>query len=231
MATEKQIAANQANAQSSTGPRTDEGKQRSSLNALKSGLTGRTILLPSEDKAAYERHILHFHTYYEPIGDEEEFMVQRMADTQWRIDRCAALESNLYALGQVEFAALFPDETEEVRRALLQAHTFRAYQKEFRNLNIQEGRLQRTLQRDGTLYDKLQQAREQIEQEHYARELQLRQAALAYSAALREGKPFNTAEFGFEFSLAELAPYLPRPAAKPAPQSAESADVKQSLAA
>jgi hypothetical protein len=39
-ATSSQIAANQANAQKSTGPTTAEGKQRSSLNALKTGLTG-----------------------------------------------------------------------------------------------------------------------------------------------------------------------------------------------
>ena len=36
---------NRANAQRSTGPKTEEGKQRSSLNALRHGLTGQTIIL------------------------------------------------------------------------------------------------------------------------------------------------------------------------------------------
>ena len=40
-------AVNKANAQKSTGPRTAAGKQRSSLNALRHGLTGQTIVLPT----------------------------------------------------------------------------------------------------------------------------------------------------------------------------------------
>ena len=55
-ATPIQIAANQANAQKSTGPTSAEGKQRSSLNALKTGLTGRTVLMPGEDTEAYRLH-------------------------------------------------------------------------------------------------------------------------------------------------------------------------------
>jgi hypothetical protein len=48
---EAKLAANRANAAHSTGPTTGEGQQRSSLNAMKHGLTGRTVLLPREKKA------------------------------------------------------------------------------------------------------------------------------------------------------------------------------------
>jgi hypothetical protein len=61
MSTPSQIAANQANAQLSTGPRTEPGKAASSLNALKTGLTGRTILLPSDDVDAYTKHLERLH--------------------------------------------------------------------------------------------------------------------------------------------------------------------------
>jgi hypothetical protein len=37
----------------STGPRTDEGKRKSALNATRHGLTGRTIVMPYEDMEAY----------------------------------------------------------------------------------------------------------------------------------------------------------------------------------
>jgi hypothetical protein len=40
MASEKQIAANRANAKKSTGPRTGAGKQKSSRNAFRHGLSG-----------------------------------------------------------------------------------------------------------------------------------------------------------------------------------------------
>ena len=48
-----QIQANRLNAQLSTGPRTPEGKKRSSLNALRHGLSGQIVVLPNEDMQAY----------------------------------------------------------------------------------------------------------------------------------------------------------------------------------
>ena len=44
-------AINRANSQHSTGPRTEAGKRRSSLNALRHGLTAASAVLPSEDRA------------------------------------------------------------------------------------------------------------------------------------------------------------------------------------
>jgi hypothetical protein len=64
-------AIDRANAQKSNGPRTAAGKQRSSLNALRHGLTGHTIVLPTEDLAAYQRHSHSFLAEYQPRGATE----------------------------------------------------------------------------------------------------------------------------------------------------------------
>jgi len=53
---EQRHRANRANALLSTGPRTDAGKQRSSLNALRHGLTAASAVLLSEDRSAYDAH-------------------------------------------------------------------------------------------------------------------------------------------------------------------------------
>jgi len=54
MSTDAQILANQKNAQASTGPRTPEGKERSSQNAIKYGVTSRQVVLPCEDAAEFD---------------------------------------------------------------------------------------------------------------------------------------------------------------------------------
>ena len=71
MATEAQISANQKNAQLSCGAVTPEGKNRSSHNAVKTGLTGQTVLLPTDNVAAYESHIERIHKQFEPANAEE----------------------------------------------------------------------------------------------------------------------------------------------------------------
>jgi len=45
---------NRANARNSTGPITEEGKSQSRFNAFRHGLTGKTIVMPCQDREAYE---------------------------------------------------------------------------------------------------------------------------------------------------------------------------------
>jgi hypothetical protein len=87
---------NRANSQYSTGPRTEAGKQRSSQNALRHGLTARTAVLASEDQAAYEQHCRKFENEYRPATATETQLVQELADTSWRLNRIPLLEAELF---------------------------------------------------------------------------------------------------------------------------------------
>src|SRR6476646_2694356 len=121
MSTAAQIVANQKNSQLSTGPTSESGKAKSSLNAVKSGLTGRTILLSGDDAALYEAHVSQFIESYAPVGDDERNLSQALAYTEWRLLRSPSLEMGIYAVGRIEFAGLFANEDDAVRKHLIEA--------------------------------------------------------------------------------------------------------------
>jgi len=164
MSTAAQIAANQKNAQLSTGPSSASGKAKSSLNAVKSGLTGRTVLLPGEDAAEYQRHLAAFTDEFQPAGLRECELVQSIADTWWRLRRIPALEMALFAKGRIEFANLFEEEDLAARPHLIDAHTFLVYEKQIRNLQIQEARLARRREKEMAELRALQQQRKEKEE-------------------------------------------------------------------
>lgn len=141
--TERQLQANRANAQQSTGPRTAEGKAASSRNALKTGLTGRSILLSADEADAYEHHVARFACDFNPLGDREHELVQSLADTQWRLNRIPSLEAGIYATGRMRYADLFAGEPAELQPMLIETHTYLTHQKELKNLGLQESRLRR----------------------------------------------------------------------------------------
>ena len=98
---ERQLLANQRNAALSTGPSSPEGKARSSRNALKTGLTGKTVLLTNEDAALYEQHVQSFFHELKPVGEREIELAQSIADSKWRLARIPSLEFGIYALGRI----------------------------------------------------------------------------------------------------------------------------------
>ncbi|HEX4750044.1 MAG TPA: hypothetical protein VH302_10930 [Bryobacteraceae bacterium] len=138
-----QLAANRANAQLSTGPRTAAGLAKSSQNAVKSALTGRTVLLPTDDREEYAALITEFQNEFSPVGQFECELVQIVVDCHWRLRRIQELEYALYAHGERQFAEAFADEPMETRHSMIVLQTHLTYQKELRNLHIQESRIDR----------------------------------------------------------------------------------------
>jgi hypothetical protein len=206
MPTHSQIAANQKNAQLSTGPTSETGKAKSSLNAVKTGLTGNTILLPTDDAALYEAHVAQFMTRYAPAADHERNLVQSLADTEWRILRIPSLEMGIYALGRLELAEQFANTPQfaglddSVRKQLIETKIHILYQRELKNLSIQEGRLRRQREKDTAALKELQTDRKREAQ------ARLDKVARLYIKAANEDRndEFDLAEFGFEFSIEEI---------------------------
>jgi hypothetical protein len=202
-------AVNKANAQKSTGPRTEAGKQRSSLNALRHGLTGQTIVLPTEDHSAYERHSQSFLNEYRPKDATETQLVQSLIDTSWRMNRAATVETNLFSLGIVEMEDRLRANHPEAEAALAMALAFREHMRAFASISTQSQRLARQFERT------LAQLR-QIQAERRAIELsQLDNAAKIlkmhkHEHLSSEPAPYNPADDGFVFSNTEIETFLRR---------------------
>ncbi len=196
---------NRQNASKSTGPVTQDGKATSSLNALKTGLTGRSVLLHSDDAAQYQRHIEEYEQEYKPVGLRERELVQSLADTQWRLQRIPGLEMAIYALGRAE-SQTHCDEHSSVDAHLIELGTFLKYEKQLRNLQTQEGRLQRRYAKERAELRVLQTERKKSAPEVEQPQLK---AGFEFSKAVTapSNPPTNqlsTAPIGVEYSTARV---------------------------
>jgi hypothetical protein len=101
MATEKQIAANRANAQKSCGPRTIEGKAQSSMNHLTWGFCSSGILMPGEDPAEFCSLLDDLLDHHQPANVTEQILVEEMAKNKWLSDRAFRLQGEAFVNNMV----------------------------------------------------------------------------------------------------------------------------------
>jgi uncharacterized short protein YbdD (DUF466 family) len=91
MASAAQTLANQTNAQSSTGPRTAEGKARSARNAVKHGLSASFNVLAHEDQDEFDALIEELREEYLPVTSHQVFLVDQLAQSIWMVARATRL--------------------------------------------------------------------------------------------------------------------------------------------
>src|SRR5438445_1351451 len=100
MSTQAQIAANQSNAQLSTGATSEEGKAASSRNRTSHGLSyegALFFLLPWESFEDYSKLQFEFECEYRPETQTEKTLVERMAQHHWLRNRAEFLESKCFS--------------------------------------------------------------------------------------------------------------------------------------
>ena len=181
---EAQLAANRANATHSTGPKTEEGQKRSSLNAMRHGLTGRTVLLPREKRQAYDAFSQEIFNQLKPASPMEREVVQLIVAQQWRLRRAEAIENALMGMDPEGPAEIEIDANDVVR---------------------QMGTLQIYVQR---IHRVLKDAQKQLEGMQCARQLgenqKMASLLAAYSVRVKQGVAWDPRDDGFDCSLDEL---------------------------
>jgi hypothetical protein len=128
---EARIRANQQNSAHSTGPKTDEGKEKSRRNSLKHGLTGSGVVLLEKDAAEVARRTATYADELGAFGEVGETLARLAALNSVRLERAA--DQQAAALGrhvrQVEAEFVAPegvadDEAEQLRAEAVRAAMF-----------------------------------------------------------------------------------------------------------
>lgn len=177
-----------------TGPRTAEGKAASSQNATTHGLTSGRAVVAHEDRSAFDRLFAQYCEEFDPQTPHEEFVVRRMVDARWRLDRARNIENaamDIMILGDAS------DDTPEHRIA------------------------QALLAKDGDALNRLQRYAESLERSYYRahRELLQRRKEEAAVHAQHAQAEKKTAQAQFKAAEATLLEYLNAPLPSPSPRA------------
>ena len=198
MSTPHRVEINRANSQHSTGPKTHAGKKKSSLNALRHGLTGQIVVMPTEDLRAYQLHLKSFTDEYNPQGATEAHLVQALADTSWRLNRVAALETNLLTLGIASELSPISRAPQQVQDAMAIVSALESQSKALSNLSMHSQRLSRQFERTVAQLRDLQKVRRAQEKRELGNVLDIMEM---YEST---GETYDPSADGFVFSQSQI---------------------------
>ena len=185
----------------STGPRTPEGKQRSSLNAFRHGLTGQTVVISPEDQKSHSGFCRGFFDDYKPEGALEHQLVQIIANCLWRLNRITANEQSLLSLDTVQCEDDHIKATDDrAVTACASARSFEMHVKTLANLTLYEQRIARQFERTLKLLKETQAERKRQQESDLHRAILLKEHHDELQAQQSEPVPYNPADDQFVFS-------------------------------
>ena len=197
MSSQRQIDANRENAQKSSGPVTDAGKQRSSRNSTKHGFTGQSLILSPEEADLYKAFVADYYNDYAPYDAATRQLTQQLADAHWSLQQIFVQQSNLITLINAA--------TEKLSQAgdpIAALTTLGPLTKTLQTYTLYEQRRRRAADAiELKLTTLLEERVERLKQE-------IPQAAKLAKLHISQGKSFDPADFGFVCSGEDVAQFL-----------------------
>ena len=160
--------------------------------------------MPNEDLAAYQLHLKSFEDEYDPQGATEMNLVQALADTSWRLNRVAALETNLLTLG-VTHSSPLTGAPQQIQDAMSIVAALESQSKALANLSMHSQRLSRQFERTVTQLRDLQKTRRGQENSDLDDLLDITEM---YEA---KGETYDPSKDGFVFSEQQINASILRP--------------------
>jgi hypothetical protein len=193
MSTPQQQKANQQNAQKSTGPTTEAGKLKSSLNSTKHGFTGKELFLTPAEQKPYEEFSSSMHREIRASNSETRELLQHYINLRWSLNQILIHQTNVLSIiDQITSQFLKTGDITGLAKAV------EPHYRQLRTLGTYEQRRRKAAQ------DTLDRFH-QLEKEHRAK---LEQAAAALADMKKLNQSWNPVEFGFDYSLNEIEAFL-----------------------
>ncbi len=205
MTSPAQLEANRANAQHSTGPVSEAGKQTVSQNSLKHGLTGKVhAALPGEEQA-FEKHCQGYLQTYAPVGVPEQELVRNIAENYWRLKRAHAMERALFIHIELEQAGELPPASAHVEAWIDPL-------KGLQRIALYASRIQRAIEKNTAELKSMQAERKAAYAKAQEEAILLTQLAAIKGQTIDPALDFPAPELcgGFAFSASEISRIISR---------------------
>ncbi len=201
----QRLAANRQNATKSTGPKSPEGKARSSQNARRHALTAQITVMTDEDRLAHDKFTAAMVAELAPVGEMETFHATSAAEEAWRLHNTRAQCTNIVAIGHFDGTGDHYDAGHpQIHTAITDATVMRDRAKTLELLSLYEQRIHRIFR---SHYDQLQKLQAERRSK---RESELNEARLLSQLAEQKHLPYEPAADGFVFSNDDIARFTDR---------------------
>ena len=189
------------------GPRTLEGKRRSSLNATRHQLLSKTYIATPEESDAFNGHMDAYREALAPVGLLESELATLIATDRWRCKKAVLIENSIFAQGYLDHAEAIDVDNSQVAEALTEGKTWIEHAHSLSLLNTYEGRLSRRADKNIAQLTAMQAQRKEKYAHAQSEAIHLVELAEAQDAVYDPGDDFQpaSAHGQFVYSAPEIA--------------------------
>jgi hypothetical protein len=200
-----QLTANRANAQFSTGPKTETGRATSSQNRTTHGLArhnGAFVLLPTEDPNAFEALQASLAAEHQPSTETESILVNGMAESYWLANRAQTLQNTCFDPQTGQFADDAAPFTLYLRYQTTHTRAFHKCLNDLLKLRSERRKTENGFEAQNRKNEELriQNERHEMKKDHHEWDIRLKDAAFChrsgqnvanFNKAIRENPDFE----------------------------------------
>ena len=196
------------------GPKTAEGRRRSSLNACKTLITSKIHLCSPEEQPAFDAHMAAYKEALAPVGILETELVAEISKMKWRQKRASSAEDSIFSQAHLDYADDMQSGHPAADSCLVEGKVWKEQAQTLILISLYETRMRRALEKDMAALQALQEKRKASYSRAQDEAIRLLQLALSQGETYEPGEDFlpASAHGQFVFSAPDLARVIDRAA-------------------